>query len=362
MQIKVWGRIYSDMKNYMIAHQHKITDFNAGGGLTSQLETWAQELGKLYIDCQVGFFTFLRALPYSVFGFVLKAGTKASATVRFIRSRPFAYDTSIPAKTRVSAGNLIFETVTACVVPSGEGSSGPVEVIALGIGEKYNVDAGMINNVVTTLSADIVKVENEYPATGGKSTESWKDYVVRFANYILGLQRTNGAGFRTALTGGHAVRSLEIVEHFPPLNNIWNVTVYVEDGTGEIPDLSIGLMKRIIDGDGRTPKNAGYRAPGINVRYLPPEIVYVHLNIKVTTKQDVTNEIDKSVVIEDVTKKAKGYINGLWIKEGYIKSELTVIIKRITYLRDTEIETENIKIARNQILRFLSCYVDVEVG
>jgi hypothetical protein len=44
------------------------------------------------------------------------------------------------------------------------------------------------------------------------------------------LQRANGYGFVSALTETHLVRSVHIDEHFPPLDTIWDMTVYLEDG------------------------------------------------------------------------------------------------------------------------------------
>jgi hypothetical protein len=187
--------------------------------------------------------------------------------------------------------------------------------------------------------------------------------VARFADYILGLQRTNEAGFRTALTGAYVVRSLSIVEHFPPLDDIWNMTVYLDDGSGGISDLGKELVKKTVDGDG-TPANGGYRAPGINIRYLSPEKEFIDLIINVTTVQDVTNEIDESVVIADVQKKTKEFIDGLKIGESLILSDLIVVLRRITYLDDVEIESpeENIVIAKHKIARHRNCTVNVTVG
>jgi len=363
MEIKTFDEIYSDMLNYIISHQDKLTDFNDGGVIASQTEAWSRELAELYIRTRVGFSTFLRSLPSSVFGFNMKTGARASATVKFRRGRPFSYDSPIAENTIVAAGSLIFTTVSPGVVLSGETMSSEISVIAETVGEKYNVGSGAINRLVTTLSSDIVGVSNDQPATGGVSVESWQDFVARFADYIVGLQRTNNAGFRSGLTRGYAVRSYERVEHFPPLDNIWNMTVYLEDGSGDMPESGFELAKAIIDGDG-TPTNGGYRAPGINVRYLPPEKIFVVPTIKVVTTEDVTNEIDESEVRDEVARRTKEYINGLKIGETYIRSDNIVVLKRIIYLKDVEIllPIANIEIARNQIARYGGCEVFVEVA
>lgn len=363
MEIKTFDEIYSDITDYIISRQDKLTDFNDGSVLSSQVEAWARELAELYIRTRVGFSTFLRALPSSVFGFDMKTGTKASAVVKFKRGRPFSYDSPIAENSIVAAGSLIFTTVSPGVILSGGTLSNEISVIAEEVGEKYNVGSGAIDKMVTTLSADIVGVSNDQPATGGVSVESWQDFVARFADYIVGLQRTNNAGFRSGLTKGYAVRSYEKVEHFPPLDKIWNMTVYLEDGSGDMPETGFELAKAIIDGDG-TSTNGGFRAPGINVRYLPPEKIQIATKIKVVTSEDVTNEIDESEVKSEVQKKTKEYINGLKIGEKFIRSDLTVVIKRIIYLDDVEIllPIENIEIAKNQIARYQGCEVIVEVA
>ena len=363
MEIKTFDEIYSDVTNYQISHQDKVTDFNKGGVAASQNESFCREIGELYRRTRVGFTTFLRGLPSSVFGFSMKMGAKASTTVKFKRGKPFSYDSPIPENTIVAAGGLIFTTVSPGVVLSGATVSNEISVTAEEVGEKYNVGAGAINKLVTTLSADIVGVSNDQPATGGVSRESWQDFVARFADHIVGLQRTNNAGFRSGLTKGYAVRSYEKVEHFPPLDDIWNMTVYLEDGSGDMPNTGFELAKAIIDGDG-TATNGGYRAPGIQIRYLPPEKIPISLKVRVVTTQDVTNEIDESEVRSEVQKKAKEYVNGLKIGEEFVKSDLTVVLKRIIYIYDAEVlsPATNIKIAKNQIARYQDCEVIVEVG
>jgi uncharacterized phage protein gp47/JayE len=351
------------MINYIISHQDKLTDFNEGTVLGSQIEAVARELALIYIRCRVGFSSYLRSLPYSVFGFTRKEGLKASANLVFSRAKPYSYETAIPVGCVAAAGGLKFFTTEAGAVPSGAKDSWAITAIAEAVGEEYNVGPQSIKTLITSLPADIVSVNNEAAATGGISEESWQDYVARFADYILGLQRTNEAGFRTALTAAYVVRSLSMVEHFPPIDGIWNVTVYLDDGSGGISDLGKELVKEMIDGDG-TPSNGGYRAPGINIRYLSPEKEFIDLAIDSTTTQDVTNEIDVSVVISDVQKKTKEFIDGLKIGESLILSDLIVVLRGISYLDDVKIKLpeENIVIAKHKIARFRSCDVTVAVG
>jgi hypothetical protein len=363
MDIKSFYDIYNDIRNYIISHQDELTDFNEGGVLSSQSEAFSREMEELYIRCRVGFSSYLRGLPYSIFGFERKTGQKATTTAIFYRSKAMSYESPIPEGTIASASGLRFVTTDSGRILSGSIESNEIPVIADKIGDEYNINSGAIDAIVSTLTADIVSVSNPNSATGGVESESWQDYVARFADYIIGLQRTNEAGFRDALTKSYVVRSLSIIEHFPPLDDIWNMTVYLDDGSGGISDLGKNLVKKMIDGDG-TPQNGGYRAPGINIRYLSPEKEFIDLIINVTTVQDVTNEIDESVVIEDVQKKTKAFIDGLKIGESFILSDLIVVLRRITYLDDVKIESpqENIVLEKHKIARYRTCIVNVTVG
>ena len=359
MEVKTFDQIYTDMKNYIISRQDRLTDFNDGGVLSSQLEAHAREMAMLYVSCRVGFSTFLRALPYSVFGFSMKEGERASGDVVFSRSRPFSYDSTIPAGTTVSSGGLNFMTVEAGVIESGATDSIPIVVTAQDVGDRYNVPASTIQTIVSVLSADIVSVNNPAAATGGENAEDWASYTDRFADFILGLQRTNSSGILSGLTA--MIRSHGIVEHFPPLDNLWNMTLYLEDGSGGMTPDDLAEAKRIVDGN--FARGIGsYRAPGINVRYKTPEIVPITLNITVTTERDVANKIDQSVVANQVIDEVRRFINGRRIGDNILKSDITVLLRRLPSLsnvhvikpeRDIEIDEST------QIARFEDCLVTV---
>lgn len=363
MQTKSFEEIRESMRNYIIAHQDRLTDFNDGSVLESLVEAAAREVAMLYVRCRVGFSSFLRALPYSVFGFEKKPGQRASTTVIFSRAKAVSYETAIPEGTIISAGGLKFLTTEAGGILSGGTKSGEIPAVAEGVGEDYNIEAGAVKTVVSPLPSDVVSVGNPNPATGGAASESWQDYAARFAAYITGLQRTNEAGFIDALTRDYGVRSLLMEEHFPPLDDIWNMTVYLEDGSGGISASEIDRIKKMIDGDGSA-ANGGYRAPGINIRYLPPEKVFVDLVINITTTQDVTNEIDKSVIISEAQKTTKEFIDGLKIGESFILSDLIVVLRGIYYFDDVKIESpeENVLVRKYQIARYRDCTVNVALG
>jgi uncharacterized phage protein gp47/JayE len=363
VEVKTYDEIYASMRNYIIAHQDKLTDFNAGSILASQVEATARELALLYIRCRVGFASYLRALPYSVFGFTQKTGLRASVRLTFSRAKPYASDTAIPVGTIAAAGGLRFITTEAGTIAAGETDSSGVESSAEDIGEKYNVAIGTVKTIVSTLPADIVAVSNATPASGGVDAERWVAYMSRFAEYIRGLSRTNGAGFQAALRATNAVRSLSIEEHFPPVDGIWNMTVYLEDGSGGMTDDAIATVKAIIDGNGAN-TDGGYRAPGVNVRYLTPEKVPIAVVVKATAERDVVNDMDESAITAGVVAAVVKFVNALEIGRDFVLSDLLVVLKRLTYLFDVEITApaENVVISQSQIARYETCAVSVIIG
>ncbi|MDR1230172.1 MAG: baseplate J/gp47 family protein [Spirochaetaceae bacterium] len=360
MEVKSFDQIYGDMKNYIIAHQDRITDFNDGSVLSSQIEALARELALLYAACQVGFSSFLRSLPYSVFDFRMKEGARASTQAVFSRSKPFSYETPIPAGTVVAAGSLNFLTTEAGSVAAGETASSPVAAVAQNTGDRYNISAGTIGTIVSTLSADIVKVSNPVPAAGGVDSEDWAAYVDRFADYILGLSRTNTSGILSGLNSGHLIRSMSITEHFPPLDGIWNMTLYLEDGSGGITPDALAEAKRIIDGD-LAAGIGGYRAPGLNIRYLAPQIIPVTTHVTVHTERDIANEIDESVIANMVIDATRKWINGLKIGQSFLVSDLIVVLRRISVLSNARVTypADDIAIQPNQTARYGDCVVTV---
>jgi hypothetical protein len=348
------------MRNYIIAHQDKLTDFNDGGVLLSQIEATAREIAMLYVRGRIGFSSFLRSLPYSVFDFRMKEGVKASTQVVLSRSKPFSYDTPLPAGTIIAAGNLNFITSEESAVLSGETDSEPILAVAQNVGDKYNISTGAIKTIISTLPADIVAVNNPAPATGGENAEDWAAYMDRFADYILGLQRTNNSGILSGLNSGHLIRSMTIDEHFPPLDGIYNMTLYLEDGSGGMTPDALAEAKRIIDGN-LAKEIGGYRAPGLCIRYSTPGIIPITTHITVTTERDIANDVDQSVVANEVIEATRKFINSLKIGQSFLVSDLIVVLKRLPSLSNVRIPypANDITIQPNQIARYEDCVVTV---
>ncbi|MHB9296086.1 hypothetical protein PilKf_01840 [Pillotina sp. SPG140] len=364
MRIKTYTELYDQMRNYMIINQNKVTDFNEGAVLTSLIEAIARELEMLYIRARSGFETYMRDLPLSIFNVEKLTGVKATTSVTFSRAQSLNFSTGISKGTIVSTGTEQFVTTTDGTIAEGMVDSLPIPVIAEGIGTVYNVAAHSIQVMVSKLSSDIVAVSNAYAATGGMESESWADYLNRFTDYIWGLQRTNYYGFLSGLKQAQLIRSMYVEEHFPMADDIWNATVYIEDGSGGITSEGLAAIKALIDGDG-TASNPGYRAPGINIRYKPPLPVPIDVSVQAFVSYDIRyDEIETALIERMLEEQLAGFINAKHIGQSVLLSDMIVELKRATFLSDVKIltPTEDVCIEKNQIVRFNSGTIEVVVN
>lgn len=341
----------------------------------------------------------------------IQAATKATVKLVFSRSEISGSDLNIPVGTRVSdsSESLVFVTTQAGVIEGGELSSGEIEAQAVDVGSAYNVSANTLTviqsilspditsvnnsssatggndgalesnsvgasaeevglkynvaaNTITTiesnLSAEIVGVNNPIKATGGADAETQTQMLNRFKMMINGLQGSNSFGIQAGVLSLNGVRSVGIEEHIPPKQNIYNLTVYVDDGTGRLTDTLKEQVEDVINGTD-SEDNPGLRAAGINVEVQPATIVPVTVSVNITIYRAEVQRVKN-----DVETKLQEYINGLGINENVVLSSIVVLLKQISGITDVtgltlNGETENIVCGVNAIARFEEAIITV---
>lgn len=357
MNTKTYKDIIDEMKASAVIGSN-ITDFNSGSNIMSIFESVARPLEQAYIDTRNGYSNNLRAIPYSVFDFQQKLDQKASVNVVFTRSSALTTTSTIPIGTRVSNGTLVFTTTENGTIASGETTSNSIAAIAENEGLEYNVPANSITIIESSLTAEIVSVNNPYKAVGGTDAETQSQMLRRFKYYINGLQGSNRYGLMAGILGLEGVRSVGIEEHFPPKSNIYNVTVYVDDGTGVLtPELKNRCID-LVNGDD-TEENPGLRAAGINIDFQSAAIIEITVELTATIYR-----IEEARVTNDITMKLQEYINGLGIHENVVLSSIIVLLKQIAGVTDVSGlsingNTDNIIIGVNQIARFYEAVVHI---
>ena len=358
MDIKNYDTLLTEMKESAIASGSGITDFNAGSIIMTIFEAVARPIEQGYIDTRNGYTNNLRAIPYSVFDFKQKPGQKATVDVVFTRNEALSSVSTIPSGTRVSNGSLVFITTSAATIGIGEITSNSVGAVAESVGLEYNVAEDTITTIESNLSAEIVGVNNPAQAVGGTDAETQTQMLRRFKYYINGLQGSNRYGIMAGVLGVEGVRSVSIDEHFPPKSNIYNFTVYVDDGTGSLTESLKNTVTDLINGTD-TEENPGLRAAGMNCEVTAATKVDINIVLTATIYR-----VEEARVQNDIMVKLQEYINGLGIHENVVLSSIIVLLKQIPGITDisgltVNNSTDNIIIDVNQIARFKS--VDITI-
>lgn len=351
MNTKTYNTLVSEMKSSAIAGGSGITDFNQGSIIMTIFEAIARPMEQAYIDTRNGYSNNLRAIPYSVFDFKQKAGQKASVRVQFRRNEALTTASTIPSGTRISDGSLVFITTENATIAIEETLSNLVGATAEEVGLQYNVKEHAINTIESNLSAEIVGVDNPGQATGGTDAETQTQMLRRFKYYINGLQGSNRYGIMAGVLGVEGVRSVGIDEHFPPKSNIYNFTLYVDDGTGSMTPALRNEITDLVNGTD-TEENPGLRAAGINVEITTATPVAISIEVTATIYR-----VEAARIENDITVKLQEYINGLGIHENVVLSSIIVLLKQIPGITDISGltlngDTDNVIISVQQIARF----------
>lgn len=359
MQTKSYNEIYEEMKAQVAANTDRLTDFSEGSIIRTFLEAVARVGSRIYIDTKVGYDNNLKAVPYAIFNFKKKSGKKASGEVVFGSASAVNAGTVIPIGTEISAGNCTYKTTSRGVIEAGALTSNPVSVQAEEAGVRYNALPDAVNTIKTVLPNNVVSVTNESKIQGGADEKTDSELLARFRTYINGLQGSNTFGVKAAVLAVDGVRSCSIEEHTPPKDDIYNFTVWVDDGTGNMSGELEESIVSVIDGDG-TEANPGKRPARTSFDVLPAKIVPVIISVTGTVSH-VENDIAKNAINTMLEK----YINSLTIGQSVLVANLVVALKRLSYIKSLTVKTNaagggDYNLSVQQIARFSNAAIELK--
>ena len=346
-KIRKYEEIMKGAEANMIAKQDKVTDFNEGSIIHTILDTVSRVAERAYVAIRQGYNELLAILPYSLFKFERKIGLRAGGTVIFSRENPLSSQSIVPKGTKISGGGLFFITTEPGIIPAGGKDSDAIEVVAENAGSIYNAAVGIIDTIESVVPSDVVQVKNTLAITGGTDEETDAQFNERFKFFINGLSGTNDFAIRSAALSINEVRSVSVQNHKPPLKDIYNLSVYVDDGSGGATQETLDKVKFAIEGD-HTKMHPGHLAPGINMRVVTPTAIPV--NVELTASVYSMDLTEAKIEIE---KNVSEYINGLTIGEKVVISEIVKKIMSLNFITDVKIiaPENNIEPAANQIAR-----------
>lgn len=326
MTILTQGQFYTQMRDYMIANQDKITDFNVGTALDTQFKAMSIQLNQALVKASGGFKSQFEQIPFQAFDYERKDALYSGGTVVFSRPTADLVDLTIPIGTIVGTSTgLLYTTQNEVTILSGNTDSGAATITANLPGEKYDVQAGVIN-IINSSVPGVSSVTNNTGTSGGRDKETNAEYFTRFQNFILGLDGCSRYGIFTAAVTTSTIQSAYVQDHFPPDSGIYNFTVYVDDGSGAVPSTKLDEIYLKIYGNDSY-DSQGYAAAGINFRVLTAGRVNIEV---VYTIQIDLNSTNATTITTTVSNAITNYINSLWVGSDVLISEVNRLIKGIS--------------------------------
>lgn len=344
MYLKSYRKILDDMKNYLIAHQNKITDFNEGSVSLSIMEGIARELSSLYNKTVSNIELYAQDMAYTQFDFERKRGIAASGSLVFSRKTASSIAVTIPEGVRVSTNDgMQFTTSSSGAIASGAQYSDPIPAVCTVIGYGGNVDENKIQNLDYSLYG-VDSVSNPVAFSGGINQETDEEYHDRFTEFIIGLGKSSVSGVRSTALSINGVRSVSVVEHFPAEDG-YHFTLYAENGSGGLPASTKASLEAVICG---TDTVEGVRACGVNARVLAPTIVYVNPTLIFR----VDGSIPAGLIEEQIKKNIANYMNSLKIGDPYEKKLVyNMAVKQLGLVDINTITPATTNITKRQIIR-----------
>jgi uncharacterized phage protein gp47/JayE len=342
MRLKSYREIFEDMRDYVIARQNKITDFNEGSVAASMLEAVAREMAALYNKTVANIELYGQGMAYAQFDFERKAGLPATGSLVFSRYAP-GVEREIPEGVKVSGGGLAFVTTKRGSIGAGALASSPIPASCTLAGSGGNVAANSVRTIDNPMYG-VDSVDNPVAFSGGVSRETEEEYHNRFTEFIIGLGQSSVSGVRATALSVNGVRSVSVVEHYPAESG-YHFTLYAENGSGALPAATKAALETVIIGNDTVD---GVRACGVNARILAPSIAYI--NIAVVFRVD--GAIPPSLIEEAIAKNITNYVNSRKIGEPYEKKMVYNMAVRQAGVSDIiTISPANTLITKRQIIR-----------
>jgi uncharacterized phage protein gp47/JayE len=325
------------MRDFFVANQTKITDLNPGSALDTQFKAMSIQLNQAQVKASGGFKTQFEQIPFQAFNYERKTELFSSGTAVFSRAVADPTEVTIPIGTIIgTSSGLLYTTQNEVVILAGNTDSAVANIIANKAGAEYDVQIGLIN-VLNSSVPGVNSVTNNTATSGGRNRETNSEYFARFQNFILGLDGANRYGIFTAAVTVDNIRSAFVQDHFPPESGIYNFTVYVDDGSGSVPQSKLDEIYLKIYGND-TSELQGYAAAGINFRVLSAGLVNVA--VAYTVKIDL-NSTDATAITATLNNTITNYINSLWVGSDVLISEVNRLIKGTSGVLNVEALTLN---------------------
>jgi len=275
-------------------------------------------------------------------GYKRKQAERATGTVTFSRSTPASQDITIPAGTRVATPDesVVFRTTQVATLTAGT-TSVDVSIEAVDAGSAGNVAANTITKIVDPISG-IEAVNNANPTSGGKDTETDKEFRYRIKTTIQSLGRATLDAILAKVRSVEGVKTASIEE---------NDTMNDYTATGGLPPKSFrvfvyggadaDIAQAIFDA-----KPAGIQPYGsVSATAYDadgnPHTVYFERPTEVAIYVDVQATTDGTAVsTQDVKDAIKAYFDSLELGDDVIYNKVVSAVLSVQGIVDATVKID----------------------
>lgn len=326
--VKTFDQIYQGMKQYLIGKSSNLTNFNDGGRTNSIIES----VSLVNSETQEDFFQALKkSIPVSVYNgweFSKKPGNKAIGKIVFSRSTVAIEEYLISIGTTILLNGIKYITTETGSIAIGNQNSLQILSESEIVGKTANISV----NAIDTLSGfgsfinqptGIESAINSVAFSGGTDEETNNERASRFRNFVTSLAKSPKSGILSAVQSIDGIKSVTVLDNFP--SDGW-VTIYADDGTGNLSSEKQLEIENIINGIESDFENfPGYKAAGIYIQVLAPDIFSIDVNTTVTVlnSSSLTSSEVESLTITAI----QNYTNSLKLGNDWIKSEVVTGIQ-----------------------------------
>lgn len=351
MEVLTVSQLYEQMKSYFVGNQDKITDLNTDQALDTQLQTFGRQLNQAYVKFSGGIKKQFEVIPFQMFNFQRKTEEYATTNVQFSRVETTG-EKIIPTGTVIgTVAGILFVTTEDATILNGNTDSDVINAIAQESGSDSNVPGGTITQIISSVDG-VNTVTNTTSSSGGLDKETNTDYFRRFSIWIQGLAKSNKYGVLiTAITTPGIVSGV-VENHAPPEDDLYNFTVYVDDGSGATPEALLDEVYLRVAGND-TSEYPGAAAAGINFKVESAGLVTV--NVELTVDLDPVLG-DETAMTETIGNTLLNYINNLWVGSDVLISKISSAVYNLptvynVYGIELNSGTSDISIAFNQVAK-----------
>jgi uncharacterized phage protein gp47/JayE len=345
------SQIYEEMISYFVGNQDKITDLNTDQALDTQLQVFGRQLNQAYVKMAGGIKKQFEVIPFQMFNFPRRTEEYASTNVQFTRVESVG-EKIIPSGTVIgTVAGILFVTTEDATILNGNTNSDVINAIAQEAGSASNVPGGTITQIISSIDG-VNTVTNTTSSSGGEDQESNTDYFRRFSIWIQGLSKSNTYGVLITAISTPGIVSGAVENHFPPEDDIYNFTVYVDDGSGSTPSALLDEVYLRVRGND-TAEYPGAAAAGINFKIESAGLVTV--NVELTLDLDPVLG-DETAMTELVGNTLINYINHLWAGSDVLISKISSTLYNLptvynVYGIELNSGTSDISIEFNQVAK-----------